>query len=776
MLLFALWLSLAGQPDNHASPESTRRYQGPLSTSWATRPESPAPPESTGKKTDSTPIAPRTSPPKPTPQSTVNQDGDPGEVRTVVVSADALGEGTEEEAFRHAGGRSVVGGESLRESGAASLTEALGRAPGVRAVEGSTGQGSGVGTLSVAVRGVNPRLSDRTTVLLDEVPLAMAPYGQPQMSLFPVPLFSIDRIDVVRGGASVRFGPRTGGGVFNLISRPIPQVPQAAVYGQVNQFGQAQLGTSYAGTHRKFGMRIEYAPSFGRNHRDHSGFQMHGGLVKFEYPVHARVTLASDTHYAWQQADLPGGLSVSQYQDDRLQSVRPFDERRGWRIGQALKVRWTPNNNQELQTIAYYNHTLRSTRLEQFSEGQLLVQPRTYDALGLEPRYKVRLQHKRGAYHELRAGLRGVYELALLERQIIEAIRSPMPTALPTQTSRARLAAYSLFVDDELFLFDETLKISAGVRGELIRMARRDGDTQVAKTYWAVLPAASVWYGPVDQVALFAGYGRSFAPPDFVEIAQETAVQSLTPEIIDAVEGGLRIQELVGFYGSVTPWLTNFLNLRDPGEDLPERIGNARAWGIETELSWEPGDLWDAVAGSEIYAGHAWTQTSIYRAAFPVYQDKELAWYPRHEAWAGFAYALPFGCALSKRATAPESCRALKLGFDLSWTGRQFSEFTNAENESALGTSGPIPSYMLMNAYIKWRAMLPGYWPLELTVGMKNLANVSWFERSDDINGGRLAQAPRAFYVNLGISHYFVGAADRRARRQQRQRQRRRKP
>ena len=86
------------------------------------------------------------------------------------------------------------------------------RRPGVRTVEGSSGIGSQDTKLQVAVRGVNPRLSSRATVLLDEIPLAPAPYGQPQMSLFPLSVFSIDTIDVVRGGATARYGPQTSGG------------------------------------------------------------------------------------------------------------------------------------------------------------------------------------------------------------------------------------------------------------------------------------------------------------------------------------------------------------------------------------------------------------------------------------------------------------------------------------------------------------------------------------------------------------------------------------
>ncbi|HRI08150.1 MAG TPA: TonB-dependent receptor plug domain-containing protein, partial [Nannocystaceae bacterium] len=124
--------------------------------------------------------------------------------RVIIVTTDLLGAGTRFDLFRHAGGRSLVKIEDTKDRGVASVGEALDRMPGVRSVEGNAGIGSTSTKLNVGVRGANPRLSSEATVMLDEVPIAPAPYGQPQLSLFPISIFSLDRIDAVTGGASVR--------------------------------------------------------------------------------------------------------------------------------------------------------------------------------------------------------------------------------------------------------------------------------------------------------------------------------------------------------------------------------------------------------------------------------------------------------------------------------------------------------------------------------------------------------------------------------------------
>src|SRR5690606_32560939 len=232
-------------------------------TSQPSQPDGPAP----------EPPPPRLEPPPPEPaldedipieEEDLEEDLDDEEVRVVVVDASALGKANALDVFTHAGGRTVVEKDEMRERGATSVNEALERAPGVRTVEGNSGLGSQDTKLQVAVRGVNPRLSGRATVLLDEIPIAPAPYGQPQLSLFPLSLFSIASVDVVRGGATARYGPQTSGGVFNLVSNPIPKYPSVAVFAQGDSNVDVSLGTAYGATHGRFGMYLEYAPRFGR--------------------------------------------------------------------------------------------------------------------------------------------------------------------------------------------------------------------------------------------------------------------------------------------------------------------------------------------------------------------------------------------------------------------------------------------------------------------------------------------------------------------------------
>ncbi|WP_425127884.1 TonB-dependent receptor plug domain-containing protein, partial [Burkholderia anthina] len=124
--------------------------------------------------------------PKPKePQNTTVLD-------TINVSGDWLGSGLQNSVKTFAGARTVVNHQAIEDIG---------------------------------VRGLTGRYAPRSTILLDGIPLAFAPYGQPQMSFAPISLGNIQSIDVVRSGGSVRYGPQNVGGVINFRTRDIPSQP-----------------------------------------------------------------------------------------------------------------------------------------------------------------------------------------------------------------------------------------------------------------------------------------------------------------------------------------------------------------------------------------------------------------------------------------------------------------------------------------------------------------------------------------------------------------------
>ena len=696
------------------------------------------------------------------------------EVRYIEVTSNMLGRSSRIDIQRHAGGRAIVETKKAIEQGASSVAEMLDKVPGVRAVEGNSGLSTSSTKLNVAVRGANPRLSEQATVLLDEVPIAPAPYGNPSLSLFPLSLFQIAKIDAVRGGSSVRFGPWTSGGVFNLVSHPIPENPTISVTAQSDQFGDAGAAAAYGGTHGKLGMYFEYAPRYGKTFRDNSNFSSQGGIIKFAYPLTKRIDLESSSHLFWEQSKLPGGLRTKDYEVDRFQSLRPNDRFDGHREATSLKLRWRPKEQHELQVISFYSHSFRRSVMATNEDRNLAmdttlltVQPRRFDVFGIEPRYVLRVNHKK-MFQDLAFGVRGVFEWAKLrETWSLDANQPVKYLSGATGCERGlgvayerlgrrcldgRTAGFSLYAEDKLYLLDSRLVITAGVRGEIMQQGFYDvlNRRSVPRpVQGGALPGLSLWYGS-DEVAGYIGYGRSFGAPSYFSatINMPTSAESryIQPELADQVEGGVKVMELGGVYADVTGWYKYFRFLRDEGDNSLQVIPAAHAYGVEANVEWEPGEVWEKVDGLALEAGYSYTGSKVLA---DIYQGNRVPWYPVHEAWGKASYKFPFG---------------LKFGSTIDYTGKQFTDYGNI-TQWATGELGIMPAYTLMTAFVGFQAPLPQGWRLEFTVGAKNLLNYVWFTRTDDLNGGILAMRPRTFYFNLGIAHEFIrGRAAEQAR------------
>ena len=145
------------------------------------------------------------------------------EPESLTVVGDWLADARENDVFEHGGARDVIRREDFVKTGATTVREVMNRIPGVNAPE-NNGTGSHDMAMNFGIRGLNPRLASRSTVLMDGIPVPFAPYGQPQLSLAPVSLGNMDAVDVVRGGGAVRYGPQSVGGVVNFVTRAIPKI------------------------------------------------------------------------------------------------------------------------------------------------------------------------------------------------------------------------------------------------------------------------------------------------------------------------------------------------------------------------------------------------------------------------------------------------------------------------------------------------------------------------------------------------------------------------
>ena len=88
----------------------------------------------------------------------------------------------------------------------------------VPGINGYADDGIGNSRLSIGIRGLNPRRSSRILILEDGVPIQPALYVYPNMYYNP-PSERIDRLEVIKGSGTIKYGPQTMGGVINYFTK-----------------------------------------------------------------------------------------------------------------------------------------------------------------------------------------------------------------------------------------------------------------------------------------------------------------------------------------------------------------------------------------------------------------------------------------------------------------------------------------------------------------------------------------------------------------------------
>ncbi len=137
------------------------------------------------------------------------------------------------------GSARTVDARQLRRGGQDDLGRVLRDVPGT-SVRDEDGWGL---RLNVGMRGANPERSTRVALMEDGVPSAPGPYAAPAAYAMPLTL-RLERIEVLKGAAAIRFGPNAVGGALNLISVDAPEEGRrfdAEVAGGNTLYGRALL-------------------------------------------------------------------------------------------------------------------------------------------------------------------------------------------------------------------------------------------------------------------------------------------------------------------------------------------------------------------------------------------------------------------------------------------------------------------------------------------------------------------------------------------------------
>lgn len=195
--------------------------------------------------------------------------------------------------------------------------EVFSRVPGVSIWEND---GSGI-QISVGVRGLSPNRSWELNTRQNGYDISADVFGYPEAYYNP-PLEAVETIELVRGGASLQFGPQFGGMLNYVLKR---ENKKKFSFETQNTFGSYNLMSSYNAIGGKLGKFSYYAYNHSRSGdgwRDNGAYKVRNTHVYVEYAFSEKSKISAEYTNMDYEMQQPGGLTDAQFEENPQQSFR----------------------------------------------------------------------------------------------------------------------------------------------------------------------------------------------------------------------------------------------------------------------------------------------------------------------------------------------------------------------------------------------------------------------------------------------------------------------
>ncbi|TVQ89090.1 MAG: TonB-dependent receptor [Bacteroidetes bacterium] len=696
------------------------------------------------------------------------------------------------------GSVAIVRNDDLRKAQPISGNEILRSIPGVHVVEE---EGAGL-RANIGIRGLDPDKSRNVLILEDGIPVALAPYGEPEMYFTP----NIDRmsgIEILKGNGSILFGPQTIGGVINYITADPPQESTGNISFRGGDLGYFNSRITHGNTLNRTGYYIDFTRKQAENFGP-TQFLLHDLNTKLQTDLSPISQLGFKLSiYDEVSNSTYVGLTQPMYEAGSMDDLRiaPDDILKIRRYAASINHKYQLADGFQLNTTAFAYTTTRNWNRQDFTysssasnlTGQMHGFPdnrdgaifmrnstgqrnRQFEVAGIEPRlhYKYNIGST-NAYMD--AGLRYLYERAF-EQRVNGTSAGVMSGDLRDDEIRTG-NAFSTYLQNK-FMINTQLSFTAGLRSELIGyereiMRRNFKDTLIVaqSSVFEIIPGAGLNYNFTDNLGIFAGIHRGFAPPRTKDaISNEGADLQLEAEKSWNMEMGIR-GNLRAVEFELTAFHMDFSNQVIPVSESSGGAGTGYInggktvhTGLETSFllpfghilpeNWNAGFLWNATWVNAKFSGDRYVlfKSSLNSENENVYQNvkgNRTPYSPSLSFSGAFQLETPFG-----------------LGFRISgnYVGSQYTDVLNTENvydwininaqdtdyryaqATANGRIGKLDPYFVTNMHIWYRLGGSG---LEFSLSIKNLTNERYIasRRPQGIRVG----LPR--FISAGISYGF---------------------
>ncbi|MBO1897948.1 TonB-dependent siderophore receptor [Shewanella sp. BF02_Schw] len=670
----------------------------------------------------------------------------------IVVTGSLLGNSEVADLKTYTGNRSIITSDQIERTAARSIDTALQQVPGIK-IKDETGTGV---LPNISVRGLDSSRSGYAQLLLDGIPMTLAPYGHTGQSLFPATLFMIDRIDVARGGASIQYGPNNVGGVINLISKSIPTDWETSVnermtfFGDSNTLFDTNISTGGA-VNEDFSMRFDGNITKGESFREHSETDIKNLMLKTLWNIDGQNSLDATLQYYDAFSELPGALNTAAYEADREQSLRPNDEFNANTKRVSLKYSHVLDDSKvidygEIDLRVFGNKSSRNFQWDFYDSSKdtdgnlgtswsdttqdathLRNSPRDFTVFGIEPTASLLIDGDISQH--IIAGARYInedisYQLNHIEKSTQTATR-PRDWQMDTN-------AMAYYVSNKVGFFDDTLSVTPGIRYEDVRMTftnvGQDYSQDNHVTEW--LPGITLGYEFSSNWFAYTNAQRSLRTPQISQLWPKD--QTLESELSWNYEAGVRFTPTERSNLSIAAYRIDFENKIEYDGDVSlfVNIGQTRNQGIELEGTYSPMSLPDLV----LTGAYNYLDTEQLDGEFA---GNELAYVSKHQLSASALYSI----------------KDVDLGLMAFYYSKSFADLANSVEENISGTSGEVPAYTVVNFNIGTEFFKQDNHGLKVGLSVNNLFDNEYYFRGLDVSpAGRVPASGRSLSLDVGYT------------------------
>ena len=656
------------------------------------------------------------------------------------------------------GSASVITAEELQAQVPISGNEAVRSMPGVHVRDE---EGAGLRP-NIGIRGLDPSRGRTLLVLEDGVPIALAPYGEPELYYAPA-IERMERVELVKGSGSVLFGPQTIGGVLNLITPRPPE--ERTITAEVRGgnlgylFGSASIGDTVGPVGYRLGvMHNRFAGARGLN----ATWTDVTGQLRFELSPDASLGLKLHFYDELSNATYLG-LTTPQFQADPQANFAIHDDLVVRRFAGSATYEHFLGESTLLQTTVYGHNIVRNWNRQDFDradEGRdyervidgggrditgesypddgsavfmrdgMGSRNRSFFIGGIEPRITVDYGIGDAVDNELILGARLHGELTL-EQRVNSTVSDPNDVTIRDDEVRRGVAVAGYALNRFMFL-DRRLKVSPGLRVESFWNEREILRTRVEgeptdldpprvnqdRTV-ALIPGLGTSFEITDQATVFAGVHRGFSPPRTKDaVTSDGELLELEAEYSINYELGVRTRVDQWLRAELGGFVLDFSNqIIPPAEaagataDSPGGLineGETTHFGVEADVRFDTAALLDLGFQLPLGVTYTWVHAEFGDAWRPTIRGNRLPYAPEHRLSTFLRFVHPTGISAQLNGI---------------FISEQYTDLDNTQEPTTDGLAGKIDPYFLLDARVSYTYQP---WGITAFVAGKNLADQNY--------------------------------------------------